>query len=73
MDVHSYDTRHRAQHRQTSHRLEVTANLPVNIGPKLFNSLPEQIKHENNPVKFKTLLKRLLIERACYSINEFVD
>ncbi len=69
--MHTYNTRHRHTHRQTSHRLELTAGLPENMGPKLFNSLPETIKREVNPNKFKTALKKLLVEKACYTVGGF--
>lgn len=35
-DIHAYNTRQRPQHRRTSHKLELTVNLPQNIDPKLF-------------------------------------
>lgn len=72
-DIHNYKTRHRHQHRQIQHRLQLAASLPQNVGPKLFNVLPENIKLEHNQVKFENELKNYLLERACYSLDEFFD
>ena len=72
-DTHSYNTRHRHEHRQTTHRLQLAAVLPENIGPKLFNKLPNYIRAENRKNTFKLLLKKLLLEGACYSVDEFLD
>lgn len=72
-DFHSYNTRQKTDHRPFAHRLELSANLPKNIGPKLYNKLPLQIKLENSEKKFEKLLRSFLIERACYSVNEFLN
>ena len=71
-NTHIYNTRQRDQHRQTSHRLGIAASLPQNIGPKLFNKIPNEIKLQTNPNTFKNSLKRFLIERAFYSVDEFL-
>lgn len=73
INIHNYNTRQRGQHRQTSHRLEVASWLPQNMGPKLFNNLPDFIKNELSHKKFKFLLHKYLMERACYSISEYFD
>ncbi len=67
-----YITRARDQHRQTSHRLQLTSKLPQNMGPKLFNRLPANIKLETRSKKFKELVKEYLLGRACYSIEEYL-
>lgn len=72
-NIHSYNTRHNQRHRPTTHRLEIAAHLPKNIGAKLFNSLPEPLKLETNPKNFQYLLKTLLLGRACYTVNEFLE
>ncbi len=73
VDFHNYNTRQRHYHRQSSHRLELAASLPQNIGPKLFNKLPENLKLENTQSKFKILLTNYLLNRTCYSITEFLN
>jgi hypothetical protein len=35
-DLHDYNTRNK-NHRQTLHRIDISASLPQNLGPKLFN------------------------------------
>lgn len=70
--IHGYNTRYRDQHRQTSHRLELAASLPQNIGAKLFNRLPENIKILRTYQTFKTSLQRLLLDGAFYSVEEFL-
>lgn len=71
-DAHNYNTRYREEHRQFPHRLQIAAKLPHNIGPKLFNKLPPAIKTENIRTKFKTKLCKHLLERACYSVTEYL-
>ncbi len=71
-DVHEYNTRQRHQHRQSQHRLEISASLPQNMGPKLFNKLPDHIKLENNHKIFKNKLKKFLVEESFYSVGEFL-
>lgn len=39
-DLHTHSTRQRHQRRQTSHRLQISAALPQNVEPTLFNTLP---------------------------------
>jgi hypothetical protein len=70
-DVHGYNTRAREQHRQIPHRLKISSTLPQNMGPKLFNRLPRYIQVERNSDKYRILLKSYLIQRACYSVDEF--
>jgi hypothetical protein len=73
-DIHSYNTRHKYNHRQTSHRLDLAASLPQNIGPKLYNKLPGYIKENNSSSNsFKNKLKKFLMEGAFYSVGEFMD
>lgn len=72
-DVHNYNTRSRDQHRQAIHRLQLTASLPQNMGPKLFNKLPQNIKIEYNPIRFKKLLHNYLLMKAFYSVGEYLS
>lgn len=48
-----YNTRQVHQHRQTTHRLKMAADLSQNIDPKLLNTLPKAIKLEINPTNSK--------------------
>ncbi len=71
--VHNYDTRHRLEHRQLSHRLELASTLPQNIGPKLFNKLPLHIRETDVLNNFKRFLYNFLVEEAFYSVNEYLE
>lgn len=41
--VQTYETRQRNQHRQTTHRPDIMASLPQNIGPTIFNINLEEV------------------------------
>lgn len=51
--MHYYNKRQVHQHRQTSYRLKMAADLPQNIDPKLLNTLPKANKLEINPSNSK--------------------
>jgi hypothetical protein len=45
---------------------------PYYTGIKLFNTLPAPLKNEShNPVRFRSLLKKFLLETTLYSLDEF--
>jgi len=45
---------------------------PYYIGIKLFNTLPPFLKNEShNPVRFRSLLKKFLLNTTLYSLDEF--
>ena len=43
----------------------------LNMGTKLFNKLPSQIKHLDNYNKFKKELKNFLLVNSFYTLAEF--
>jgi len=51
-DVHNYDTRNKNSYRSDIHKLK---NV-ISTGPKLWNSLPNEIKAVNHVNKFKSNL-----------------
>lgn len=52
-------------------RLEVTKNSPKYWGPKFMNKLPDSIISENL-TSFKRNIKTLLLDKAYYTIDEFL-
>ncbi|KAG8260950.1 hypothetical protein J6590_085527 [Homalodisca vitripennis] len=71
-DVHQYETRGRDNLRTHQRRLTLSQHLPQQVGVRLINKLPEDIKNSNNLNQFKTRLRRLLVSKAFYSIDEFM-
>ncbi|KAG8280379.1 hypothetical protein J6590_083406 [Homalodisca vitripennis] len=71
-DVHQYETRGRDNLRTHQRRLALSQHLPQQVGVRLINKLPEDIKNSNNLNQFKTRLRRLLVSKAFYSIDEFM-
>lgn len=71
-DVHQYGTRGRDNFRINQHRTAAFQNLPSQVGVKIINRLPEDITKLICPNKFKARLKHLLVEKAFYSVDEFM-
>jgi hypothetical protein len=71
-DLHNYNTRNKNQHRQTSHRIDISASLPQNLGPKLFIKLPTNLKQIETQGAFKKTLRKFLVEGVFYSVDEFL-
>ncbi len=72
-NVHSYSTRSNMTYRQESHRLQKYESLPMLAGVKFLNKLPVEIKSlQLEPALFKTKLKHYLINKAFYSVAEFI-
>jgi hypothetical protein len=46
---------------------------PEQMGIKIFNKLPINIKHAASTNMFKERIKLLLMDKACYSVKEFID
>ncbi|KAG8256531.1 hypothetical protein J6590_066341 [Homalodisca vitripennis] len=71
IDVHQYGTRGRDNFRMAQHRTTVFELLPSQVGVRLINRLPEEIKRVNNHKQFKSRLKHFLVSKAFYSVDEF--
>lgn len=41
------------------------------MAPKIFNSLPSQIRDIDNVVHFRYELKKMLLAKAYYTVHEF--
>ncbi|KAG8316186.1 hypothetical protein J6590_057383 [Homalodisca vitripennis] len=72
-DVHQYGSRGRDNFRVQQHRTAAFERLPSEVGVKLINKLPEEIKQLNGQKKFKTRLRHLLVSRVFYSVDEFME
>src|SRR5436190_9919802 len=70
--IHGYETRGRDNLRLQQHRTAAFANLPKQVGVRLINRLPEELKRVQNYNHFKTQLKSFLISKAFYSVDEFL-
>jgi len=70
-EVHGYDTRNKHKFIPAYRRLKRCQNGPTYWSIKLFNVLPENIK-TLEVKKFKQTLKRVLVEKAFYNIDEFL-
>ena len=70
--VHSYPTRNNDKLKLDFLRLSKTRNGTGYYGIKFFNALPHEIQQLNYNC-FKTVIKKILIENAFYTVNEFLD
>lgn len=43
------------------------------MGPRLYNALPTDIKNASSDAIFKNKLKKVLLDLACYTIDEFFE
>jgi len=72
--VHSINTRHCSDLYLPSAHLTKVQNGVYHSGIKVFNCLPTGIKNLSGDVrKFKSALKRFLLEGSFYTIHEYFD
>lgn len=71
-DIHGYETRARDRLRTRQHRTVAYEHVPSQAGIKFLNSLPECLRTEMNPRKFKARLKVHLVSLAFYTVGEFL-
>ncbi|KAG8320288.1 hypothetical protein J6590_071942 [Homalodisca vitripennis] len=50
----------------TGHRTATFKRLPSDVGVKLINKFPDEIKNLNDPTKFKARLRHFLVSRVFY-------
>lgn len=71
-DFHKYNTRHANELVIPYHRIK-TAQLSINhLGIKLYNKLPPMVRALDSQ-RFYAVVKRYLMERVLYSIDEFYE
>lgn len=69
---HSYATRINQQIRLPTCRLNLKKKTPYVMGAVFYNKLSEAIQNLNI-IKFKRVIKKFLLEKAYYSINDFLQ
>lgn len=69
---HQYHTRRRDDIRVPYHRLTATQKSLDFWGTKLYNSIPTEMK-ELQHQRFKIEVKKMLILKECYSLEEFLE
>ena len=71
-EIYHYDTRQHANFHQPSVNVTKFQKGVSNLGAKVFNRLPSNIKMESdNPKKFKMALQNFLYENSFYSLDEY--
>ncbi|KAG8247178.1 hypothetical protein J6590_066370 [Homalodisca vitripennis] len=71
-DIHGYVTRGRDNYRTGRNRTVVYEHLPSQAGVHFINRLPNSMKHAQTPKASKARLKRFLVSKAFYSVDEFL-
>jgi len=70
-EIHEHNTRSKNDLYQQYCNTSNYQKSVLNMGTKLFNKLPSQIKHLDNYNKFKKELKNFLLVNSFYTIAEF--
>ena len=70
---HVYNTRRGENYSLPIHSLAIYEKNPAYIGIKLYNKLPDDIKNIRNIHSFKGNVKKLLINKCYYSVQEYLD
>lgn len=73
LDIHGYNTRNRADYHLVSHNSRLFEQKPSYIGRKFYNNLPQLLKSSENINIFKKQLKKYLVNKAFYSVQEFLS
>jgi hypothetical protein len=68
---HNYNTRNKNLYDKTHYRLKFYEKKPSHAGERFLEKIPNEIKNEINPLKFKKQLKEYLTSAALYSLEEF--
>lgn len=70
-DIHSHFTRRNADFHTDFYRSNVGSSNPVYMGAQMYNKLPRSLKAlRNKPKVFKSNLKKYLVERELYCIED---
>jgi hypothetical protein len=71
--IHEHNTRRKIDIHIQSCRTSSYQKSVINIGIKLFNHLPLELKQLQDFKEFRKRLKLLLINKSLYSLNEYFD
>jgi hypothetical protein len=73
-EIYHYATRQQSNFPQPSTNLTKYQKGVCYLGAKVFNKLPSSNKEEfDDPKKFKLILKKFLIEKSFYSLQEYFE
>ena len=72
-DTHTYETRHKNKFEVPPHRTCRYELKPSYQGIKFYEALPNIIRMEENFIKFKSSLKKYLIDKSYYKVNELFE
>ena len=73
LNLHDHNTRHKADLHPLTCRTNLIKNNGLNMGIRLFNKLPEQLKNLETNHTFKNNVKKYLLHNVFYSVNEFLS
>jgi hypothetical protein len=68
-----YESRFKNNLVQTTSKLKLHSNGPYAMSIRIYNKLPPQIKNEHNIKVFTRTLKKYLIEKAYYSVRDYIN
>jgi hypothetical protein len=71
-NVHTYNTRRKRDIHIQSYKNELYKRSVVNMGSKLYNKIPDNIKETESYKTFRKKLKSFLLRHAFYSAEEFL-
>nr|CAI5854122.1 unnamed protein product [Callosobruchus analis] len=72
-DIHDYETRNKNKMVIGKFYHKFHSKSPIHAGCYLFNLLPSEWRNLNSFNVFKLKIKRMLLDEAFYSVNEFVN
>lgn len=72
-DTHEYNTRNCNALMVPKHRTTHFEHSPYYSAITLYNKLPVSIREISNEIKYKTRIKKLLLQKCYYSISEFLN
>jgi hypothetical protein len=72
-DLHSYNTRNKNKVVLPVHSTTKIKQIPYFQTTKFYDNLPSSLRNLKNDTLFKNLLKKLLVDKEYYNINEFSD
>lgn len=72
-DRHHYDTRNKTDFILPNYKFRIGRRSPIFLGLELFNRLDSSIRHSESLKIFRYNLKKFLIDKCYYSVNEFLS
>ncbi len=70
-DIHTYQTRNRNNIDLSQHKLSFFTKKATYMGSKFLNHLPFNVKSKISENNFRSVIKKYLLKRTCYSLEEF--